>query len=59
MATMVNGSKIEWGGYEYGVYLGNRVTPFADYDQAKQYAEHYGGNLKMRPVYLGDWFDAK
>jgi hypothetical protein len=58
MATLINGSPADQV-YEYGVELCGTITPFADYEQAKEFAEAYGGNFKMRAVYLTEWFDAK
>jgi hypothetical protein len=60
MATLINGSRIEWGGYTYGVEMWNGyVVPFSDYEKAKQYAKDCRGHLKMRAVYLTEWLDAK
>lgn len=58
MATLINGSPAEQV-YEYGVKLCGTVIPFADYEQAREYAHSYGGNLQARAVYLTEWFDAQ
>jgi hypothetical protein len=60
MATLINGSRVTQL-YEFGVENATSgiVYPFSDYNEAKQFAEATKQKLMCRPVYLGDWFDAK
>ena len=57
MATLINGSKIEQCGYEFGVNEGDgEVIVCRGYDVAKRIAEANDGyTVKMRCLYRTDW----
>lgn len=62
MAVKANGAKLDWFAYWFGVEYwkdGIRVTERCeDLAEAEALAGTFGGNVKLRAVYVTDWFDA-
>jgi len=61
MAVKANGSKLDWGGYQFGAGLDgeDQGTPCESLEAARELAELTGTSVKIRAVYYSPWADAE
>jgi hypothetical protein len=58
VATVVNGAKIEFAGYEYAVELSPTEITTCTFERMHEMHENYGLPMKFRATYVTDWWEA-